>query len=61
VDLETVTIKLTDNESKFVAVKVLSEKLIPISFGFGEECYSHPQIEHLNFSNRSLALPHFFA
>lgn len=61
VNLETVTIKLTNDDSRFVAVKVLSERLIPISFGFGEECYEHPQVKHLNLSNKSLALPHFFA
>lgn len=56
-ELEAVTIDLSEENSTLKVVKVLSKKLIPISFGFGCEYYSHTSLSLIEGPK----LPHFFA
>ncbi len=44
-------------------VRVLSEKLMPINFGYGTEHYGHPRMDMLGFqwSMKYPSTPHFFA
>ena len=44
-------------------VRVLSEKLMPINFGYGTEHYGHPRVTELQlrWSWMYPAIPHFFA
>lgn len=44
-------------------VRVLSEKLMPINFGYGSEHYGHPRISMLGFNwgMEYPSVPHFFA
>lgn len=44
-------------------VRVLSEKLMPINFGYGSEHYGHPRMKALQlpWSMRYPSIPHFFA
>lgn len=51
-------VKLTQDNEYLQVVRVLCPMLVPISFGFGNEYYSHPAIGLTTYQSRS---PHFFA
>ncbi len=52
-----------DNPYGLCVVRVLSESLLPINFGFGTECRRHKRIEALGlcWRRRFPSQPHFFA
>lgn len=56
-DMQAVTIDLSEENSSLKVVKVLSKKLVPISFGYGCEYYTHPTLSLIDGPK----LPHFFA
>jgi thiazole/oxazole-forming peptide maturase SagD family component len=62
---DPIKVNLTQNEGKgpLSVVRVLSQKLMPISFGYGTEHIDHPRMRMLGLKwNRSNpATPHFFA
>ena len=45
-----------------VVVRALSERLLPLNFGYGSECLSHPRLHSLGLKNVMTfpAVPHFF-
>ncbi len=51
------------DDSELSVVRVLSEKLLPINFGYGCEHYRHPRLEMLGFSWARVypSFPHLFA
>ena len=55
---DPVTVRLTDESELLQVVRVLSHKLVPINFGYGNEHYSH---HTLNMNNNRTNTPHFFA
>ncbi len=55
-----ISVKLSPDGSPLTVVRVLSEKLVPINFGFGTEHYSHPLVRKL-LNPESLLLPHYFS
>lgn len=58
---EPVSVRLSPDDSPLFVVRLLSDKLIPISFGFGTEHYSHGTIKKDDIHAESLVLPHYFA
>ncbi|HWV47139.1 MAG TPA: YcaO-like family protein [Nitrospira sp.] len=58
--LDVVSVRLSPENAPLHVVRVLSEKLVPINFGYGSEYYSHPSLEGRVHPD-SLKLPHFFA
>ena len=57
-ELETITIDLSNPEISLSVVRVLSPKLVQINFGFNSAHYSYP---YLNPCAESLIMPHYFA
>jgi len=58
---EAVTVQLSNENSPLKVVRVLSEKLVPITFGKGRELYQHRSIDNGLVHPDSLRLPHHFA
>lgn len=58
-DLEIVTVDVSEEGAPLKVVKVLSEKLIPISFGFGADHYTHGSLRRSD--DAAPSVPHFFA
>lgn len=58
-DLEIVTVDVSEEGSLLKVVKVLSDKLVPISFGFGTDHYTHRSLRRS--SDTAPSVPHFFA
>lgn len=59
-----VVVDITPNkEASLSVVRVLSEKLMPMNFGYGSEHYRHPRLKMLGLSWKweFPAQPHFFA
>lgn len=59
-ELDVVSVRLSPEDAPLSVVRVLSEKLVPINFGYGSEYYTHPALEGRVHPD-SLKLPHFFA
>jgi len=57
--LNPITVDLSNDNSSIKVVRVFSERLVPINFGFGNDYFSHKFIEC--FNPISLELPHYFA
>jgi thiazole/oxazole-forming peptide maturase SagD family component len=57
--LDLVIVDLSESDSSIRVVRVFSDKLIPINFGFGNDHYTHGTI--VNIDRQSLELPHYFA
>ena len=55
--LDLVVTDLTPKNSPLCVVKVFSKHLIPISFGYGNECYKHVSLSDIS----KPIIPHFFA
>lgn len=58
---EAVIVQLSNENSPLKVVRVLSEKLVPITFGKGRELYLHHSIDYESVNLESLCLPHHFA
>lgn len=58
--LQLVTVDLSVPGSDLKVVRVLSPKLVPISFGFNMAHYTHPEISG-ELDPASLEMPHYFA
>ena len=58
-ELEIVVVDVSEEHSALRVVKVLSSKMIPISFGFGAEHYSHHSLTGATDGRK--AMPHYFA
>jgi len=58
--LDAVSIRLSPEHAPLQVVRVLSEQLVPINFGYGSEYFSHPSLKGKVHPD-SLKLPHFFA
>lgn len=59
-ELELIKVIMTDEDDSVQVVRMLSAKLIPISFGYNCSHYTHPSINK-EIGTESLSLPHFFA
>lgn len=57
--LNLVTVDLSDERSSVKVVRVFSEKLLPINFGFGNDYFTNATIS--GFDPLSQKLPHYFA
>lgn len=57
--MDLIEVALSD-EAPIYVIRMLSPKLVPISFGYYNTHYTHPALEG-NYNNKSLLLPHFFA
>jgi|GEM_PF-3032844 len=57
--LNPITVDLSNDDSSIKVVRVFSERLVPINFGFGNDYFSHRSIEY--FNPISLEWPHYFA
>lgn len=58
-DLEIVTVDVSEEGAPLKVVKILSEKLVPISFGFGADHYTHQSLRRSG--DAAPSVPHFFA
>jgi len=56
-ELNIVIVDLTEKASPLFAVKAISPKLVPITFGYGMECWTHPSLS----LKEKPTMPHFFA
>ncbi|WP_252899802.1 YcaO-like family protein [Lactococcus fujiensis] len=56
--LDLITVDLSDEKIPLKVVRVLSNKLIPISFGSSSECFLHSTILS---NNHTTSLPHYFS
>jgi thiazole/oxazole-forming peptide maturase SagD family component len=59
--LDPVVVQLSPSSSTLKVVRVLSDKLVPINFGFGTEHFLHYTIKRRELNLLSLKLPHYFA
>lgn len=57
--LSPVVVNVSEEGSPLHVVKVLSQKLIPISFGYGADHYTHTSLTE--GARSSMGLPHYFA
>lgn len=57
-EYDPIMVPMNDTDEPLKVVRVLCPKLLPISFGFRKEYYSHPSI---NFKENEARAPHFFA
>ena len=57
--LDAVVVSVSEEDSALRVVKVLSPKLVPISFGFGAGHYSHHSLACVVDNTR--LMPHYFA
>jgi len=58
-ELKIVTVDISEESAPLKVVKVLSERLIPISFGFGLDYYAHQSLRCSD--DAAPSMPHFFA
>ena len=58
-NLDAVVVNVSEERSALRVVKVLSPKLVPISFGFGAGHYSHHSLTCVTEDAR--LMPHYFA
>lgn len=58
---EAITVRLSPDNAPLHVVRVLSEHLVPISFGYATEHYTHTTIRSEQVHPDSLRLPHYFA
>lgn len=58
-DLDAVVVNVSEERSALRVVKVLSPKLVPISFGFGAGHYSHHSL--ICVAEDARLMPHYFA
>lgn len=62
---DPIVVDITPKEPNcgLAVVRVLSEKLMPINFGYGSEHYGHPRMKalQLKWSMEYPSIPHFFA
>lgn len=58
-DLEIVVVDVSEDDSPLSVVKVLSPKMIPISFGYGAGHYTHHTLTRVDSSTADV--PHYFA
>jgi thiazole/oxazole-forming peptide maturase SagD family component len=56
-----VLVRLSPDNAPLHVVRVLSDQLVPVSFGYAAEHYSHPTIRADRVHPDSLRLPHYFA
>ena len=59
--LNPIVVDLSEKDSYIKVVRVLSEKLLPIGFGYKADYNTHSIIKELDFNKESLKLPHYFA
>ena len=59
-ELELIEIVLSPDNSPIHVVKMLSSKLVPISFGYYNAHYTHSALKG-QFDKKSVILPHYFA
>lgn len=59
-ELNPIVIDISEKDSMINVVRVISEKCIPISFGFGMDYYTHPVVKSLTYNPASRKLPHYF-
>lgn len=57
--VDPVIVNLSESGSPVKVIRALSPKLVPISFGYGNDYYLHPAIKR--FDPDSQQLPHYFA
>ena len=58
-EVDAIVVDLSEDKSELQVVRIMSPKLIPISFGYGMLNHTHPYIKQ--FNAKSLELPHYFA
>lgn len=58
-ELNAIVVELSPADSPLRVVRVLSPKLVPLSFGYGLTHHTHPSAGHI--SPGSLQMPHYFA
>src|SRR5215469_14156544 len=58
-ELDAIVVKLSPDDSPLKVVRVLSPRLVPLSFGYGLTHHTHPSAGHI--SPGSLQMPHYFA
>jgi hypothetical protein len=58
---DPVVVQLSPSSSPLKVVRVLSDKLVPVNFGFGTEHYRHHTIKRGELNQLSRKLPHYFA
>ena len=58
---DVIVSSVNEKDSYIKVVRVLSEKLLPIGFGYKVDYNTHPIIKELDFNKESLKLPHYFA
>jgi SagB-type dehydrogenase family enzyme len=59
--LDVICVDLSEKGSPIKVVRIFSSKLIPISFGYGLDYYTHPEVSKLNYNPKSREFPHYFA
>lgn len=57
--LDAIVVRLSPDDSPLKVVRVLSPRLVPLSFGYGLTHHTHPAAGHI--SPGSLQVPHYFA
>lgn len=60
--LNPIVIDMSDENAYIKVVRVLSEKCLPISFGYGMDYFTHPiVVKNLDVNLESRKLPHYFS
>lgn len=60
IELNPIVVDISEKSSFIKVVRVISEKCLPISFGFGMDYYTHPIVKSLRYNPDSRKLPHYF-
>lgn len=59
--LDVMFVDLSENNGLIKVVRAISRKLIPISFGYNQDYYLHPEACKLGMKDNVREIPHFFA
>ena len=58
--LDVVVVDMSSRNSSIKVVRALSKKVLPISFGYNMDYYTHPMVSELDFNPNSRDLLHYF-
>lgn len=57
-EMRAIVVDMSPDSSRIKVARVLSRYMVPITFGYGNECYMHPALAKVKAINH---MPHFFA
>lgn len=59
--LNPIVVDISDDKYSIKVVRVISDKCLPISFGYNMDYYTHSIVSEINYDNESRMNPHYFA